>query len=546
MTKFLDSFFSKNKIALTVFLIFGFLCGAIFRFQEMFWDTINYHYYNAWAFLNDRMNVDVIPAYVNTFFSPFIELPFYYLVNALDDHPVLFSAIMALPYGGLLFTAYKITTLFFPADTPQGRIRIGLTIMLSICSYAVFEQLSGETHEHSLSMLTLIAFYLLLKSITLKTYKARYYVISGFLLGVAAGLKMTYCLYAAGTGISLILFFRRLDKPGKSILLFTLAGTIGFLLTYGYWGWLMWKNYQNPIFPFFNNIFHSPYWLGPNYSDIRYFEKTWLTVLLWPFFLFYNINYVVPLMATHNVSYLRVSIAMVFILLFLFRPVTSRISVRFKTRKREQGIGFLMFASYNKDGHYTKENDHFNFLILWMIVVYIIWLIFFRIYRYLIPFDLMLAIILIHFLFRKSTIKFPDMRLTLLVLFSIYSAFEMSDCYSRPVDKSLLPIKTISVPDHSLLVLNQIPSAIFVPFLAKNDTIRAVLDPKVTTDVNGTRFHTTGYFASMSRKIIQEAKEKKQTILEITGRTRGRPCLKIGELTYDKNFTQPYYLCWEK
>jgi len=33
---------------------------------------------------------------------------------------------------------------------------------------------------------------------------------------------------------------------------------IGTLITNGYWGYILWEKFQNPFFPYFNQIFHSP------------------------------------------------------------------------------------------------------------------------------------------------------------------------------------------------------------------------------------------------------------------------------------------------
>ena len=204
--RLIHSFFSSNKTALLLFLIFGCVCGMIFRYEFAYWDAFNYHYYNPWAFLNNRLNVDVIPAAVNTFFSPFIDFPFYFLVNALNDHPLTFCAVMAVPYGLMLFLSYKISALFFPADTEQGQIRIGLTLLLCVCSDNTFFQLCSSSNEHLMAFLVLAGLYPLLKTISGQRFNTGAFILSGFILGVTAGLKLTHAPYAAATGITLIVF----------------------------------------------------------------------------------------------------------------------------------------------------------------------------------------------------------------------------------------------------------------------------------------------------------------------------------------------------
>ena len=306
ISKFVNSFFTKNKTAFFTFLIFGCICGAVFRYDMEWWDFINYHYYNAWAFLNDRLNVDIVPAFINTFFSPFIELPAYFLTNALNDHPVIFSAIMAVPYGLLLFVAYKIAALFFSPDTMNGKARIIFTLLLCVCSTVVFMEISATTHEHFVSFLVLVALYPLLKGIKEHHLSIKSCLFSGFILGASTGLKMTYASYAAATGIALIFFYKQFDNPFKTILYFTLAGIAGFLVFYGYWGWILWKNFQNPLFPFFNSIFQSPYWDGADYKDVRYYDQPWSTILLYPLLLFWNIDETILFRRTITLSEFRI------------------------------------------------------------------------------------------------------------------------------------------------------------------------------------------------------------------------------------------------
>ena len=48
--------------------------------QDITWDLRNYHYYNPYAFLHDRMGYDIAPAQLQSFFSPYLDIPFYLLM----------------------------------------------------------------------------------------------------------------------------------------------------------------------------------------------------------------------------------------------------------------------------------------------------------------------------------------------------------------------------------------------------------------------------------------------------------------------------------
>ena len=55
--------------------------AAIVR-QDANWDLKNYHFYNAWAFVHQRMEIDVAPAQLQTYLNPLLDLPFYAMVAA--------------------------------------------------------------------------------------------------------------------------------------------------------------------------------------------------------------------------------------------------------------------------------------------------------------------------------------------------------------------------------------------------------------------------------------------------------------------------------
>jgi len=91
-------------------------------------------------------------------------------------------------------------------------------------------------------------------------------VIGGVLIGAAAGLKMTNLPLAAAFFVAFAIAFPRLRR------LLALARTmaLGMLMASG---WSLLFNYQhfgNPVFPFYNAIFHSPLFPPINFYDLRW------------------------------------------------------------------------------------------------------------------------------------------------------------------------------------------------------------------------------------------------------------------------------------
>src|SRR5256885_5421483 len=51
--------------------------------QDTVWDLKNYHYYNPWALLNGRLDVDIAAAQLQTYYNPVLDLVFYGLTRLI-------------------------------------------------------------------------------------------------------------------------------------------------------------------------------------------------------------------------------------------------------------------------------------------------------------------------------------------------------------------------------------------------------------------------------------------------------------------------------
>src|ERR1700742_3808208 len=49
--------------------------------KDTSWDFRNYHWYIPYAWLNDRMAMDVVVAHQASYYNPFLDIPFYLLAT---------------------------------------------------------------------------------------------------------------------------------------------------------------------------------------------------------------------------------------------------------------------------------------------------------------------------------------------------------------------------------------------------------------------------------------------------------------------------------
>src|SRR4051794_2250221 len=76
-------------------IIFGLL--SIVLGQDSNWDLRNYHWYNAHAFLNGRLDFDMVPAQTPTFYNPTIDLPLYLIADKIPTRAAGF--VLGLVHG---------------------------------------------------------------------------------------------------------------------------------------------------------------------------------------------------------------------------------------------------------------------------------------------------------------------------------------------------------------------------------------------------------------------------------------------------------------
>src|SRR5258705_72055 len=82
-----------------------------------------------------------------------------------------------------------------------------------------------------------------------------------------------------------ILFLAAQAKSAFSTRLIALAagGLLGGLATAGWWWAFAWQHWGSPLFPLYNNIFHSPLITAETNADARFIPSSLVTAILYPF-----------------------------------------------------------------------------------------------------------------------------------------------------------------------------------------------------------------------------------------------------------------------
>jgi hypothetical protein len=256
---------------------------VVYLGKDTSWDFRNYHWYIPYAFLTDRMAIDVVVAHQASYYNPFLDIPFYWL--ATHTPPWFALAALGAVQGANVVPLYLIA-------------RTGLRIeeyKLGAAALALLGQTGGLTlsllglhyYDNVMSVFILGGVAILVcNAQALRTgglvKTAALAALAGFMVGVTAGLKLPEAPFAIGFAAALVALGGDWKHQGTRLIAGGLAGAAGFALGAGYWMMRMDELTGNPLFPYFNQHFHSALAMARNYRDLRFVPTHFWQQVLYP------------------------------------------------------------------------------------------------------------------------------------------------------------------------------------------------------------------------------------------------------------------------
>ena len=440
---------SKKYLRFLILALLSCTLSACLRYENI-WDLINYHYYSGFAFLAGRAGYDLAPAVHHSYFNPLLDSLVYLAMRALNDKPAVYYFFAGLPYACALFLVSLAADRVFDASRSSGIWAALACLAISATGYGMFFQIGASTHEITVACFVFGALLLLLKTLFFKEKTdVRLIFAAGAVLGAAAGLKMSVNMYCLSTGVTLILFYKRLDRPVVSIAAFIVAGVAGWLLTNGFWAWHLWDFYGNPFGVFFNKVFKSPYFGDFNYSTTEFMEKhRFYDVFLLPF---YFIHYVPSMMKTEASFFTD------------FRWIVALLILS----------GMTVYGIQNKKNPLSPP---VFFLSVWLAVSYFVWATTVSVVRYAVPMEMVVSILfVVVFLkipFKSISEKSVAAAIGMMLMMStvILSEPHWTVQHSSKIIDAEDPV----FPDDTLMILFGDPLSAYVARAAEKAKVRSV------------------------------------------------------------------------
>ena len=256
----------KQEVFLIV-LIWVLLATIYFLFPAIpDWDWLNYKAFNCFSFLTHRgFDIDFFPGNMRTCITPVVDILTFWTIFKLQNHPYLFAFLSLWDSVLVVFMIYKFADYIFDKfdkNSPKTKaIAVCSSIFCFLFMPAMILQLTFEQNDIKIALITLVGFYIFIRNIFKENTNHRkiMFLLCGIVFGVATGLKLTAYSAAVAIPIITLILFKKIDKPINALLWYFAGAAITFSILDGYWIIKVYQKFLNPFFPFFNNVFKSPY-----------------------------------------------------------------------------------------------------------------------------------------------------------------------------------------------------------------------------------------------------------------------------------------------
>lgn len=224
------------------------------------WDALNHHIYLGWTADQPRFDRDYLAASYQAYQYPYLYWPVYKLA-VLGASGAVAGFFLTLLHVTVAPAVWKISRACIPGRELFDVLMRAVGVALAFMGGVVLSMLDSTSNDLLAAIPLVWAIALLVEAVARPTYRESGFRRAVTLSGLLAGVSVAFKLSNAPIAILLPLLWvwrgaGAVDRV-RTVLLGGFAAILGFVVAYGYWGWLLWTNFGNPFYPFFDS------WLQP-------------------------------------------------------------------------------------------------------------------------------------------------------------------------------------------------------------------------------------------------------------------------------------------
>lgn len=246
----------------------------LFLRQDANFDLRHYHAYLGWSVFHEGLTRDLHPSIVGSYLNPGLDIVNHVALTLVPA--AVGTAILLVIQLSSALPIYGMARLLMPSRPRAVGVATGA---LSLGGAFVTSEWGTTFGDLTVAPLVLWGLWFLLRSSTAQSHWRL--LVGGGLIGAATGLKMTNAPFALASLVMAMVLVPRL----WALVRWMTGLGVGYLVAAGPWMVVMWRENRNPLFPYFNEYFHSPYigGAGRTTPDSRFGAHGFGEVLLFPF-----------------------------------------------------------------------------------------------------------------------------------------------------------------------------------------------------------------------------------------------------------------------
>lgn len=267
-----NSFYKSDIIF--IFSFIGFFLLRIFLPDSSF-DVLNYHLYLQEMPFKDNINVNFFPArWINTYSFPLCDRMHYFFRLITNYH---FGMILNLFVLCIIYSQVKRILIHFNV-TKNYFVLCFLSFLTIITEQILCNSITYYVDILCIPLFLEIIIYIINNK---KENPNNYFVL--LMAGILVSMKISNAILLIFLAIIYIIKYKKTINY-KTILF----GTLIFVAPLYIYILNNYLQTGNPVFPFYNSIFHSRYLSNINWIEEYYGPKTILELFIWPIYILFN------------------------------------------------------------------------------------------------------------------------------------------------------------------------------------------------------------------------------------------------------------------
>jgi len=220
------------------------------------WDALNHHIYLGWIAEHSRFGQDFLAAGYQSYQFPYLYWPVYKLA-AVGAGPITTGVVLATLDLMALPPVWMITRTCMPGQQPLDRAMRLLAVLLAFLSPVALSQLDSSSDDLLAAVPLVWAIALALESFNGQCSRRhrRLAILSGLCAGIAVACKLSNGPLVLMMPVLWAFCGTNARERVVNTMLAAVATVVGLIATYGYWGMLLWTQFGNPIYPFYDFAF---------------------------------------------------------------------------------------------------------------------------------------------------------------------------------------------------------------------------------------------------------------------------------------------------